>query len=397
VQPVAILIHRIGPYHRARVNAAAARFPAVAVELSSTDTTYAWDAVATPELERITVFQDVDVDTVSGSVLAERIGQALRMLKPRAVAIPGWSAPAALAALQWCVNSGTPAVLMSESQSDDFARSWWKEVLKRRLVSLFSSGLVGGSPHVAYLTTLGMPGNRVFTGYDVIDNDYFAAGAASARADAVSLRKRLGLPERFILASSRFIEKKNLGRLLDAFARFRTLASGTDWKLVLLGDGPLKPEILATASRLQLGGDLLLPGFQQYEALPTYYGLASAFIHASTVEQWGLVVNEAMAAGLPVLVSNRCGCAMDLVREGRNGFRFDPLDTEGLAGLMARVAADEGERLQMGETSRRIIAEWPTARFAAGLEAAVACAAPVRRAGLADAALTRLLMERAGF
>ena len=81
-----------------------------------------------------------------------------------------------------------------------------------------------------------------------------------------------------------------------------------------------------------------MPGFKQYDELPIYYGLAGAFIHASTTEQWGLVVNEAMAAGLPVIVSERCGCAPDLVENGRNGFTFDPYDVDALTHLMLKMA-----------------------------------------------------------
>src|SRR5207244_4064698 len=103
---------------------------------------------------------------------------------------------------------------------------------------------------------------------------------------------------------------KNLPRLLEAFAGYRRLAGDAAWELVLLGDGPLRPELVALLKDLELDGHVLLPGFKQYDELPAYYGLAGAFIHASTTEQWGLVVNEAMASGLPVLVSDRCGCAL---------------------------------------------------------------------------------------
>ena len=116
----------------------------------------------------------------------------------------------------------------------------------------------------------------------------------------------------------------------------------------------------------------MLAGFRQYDELPAWYGLASAFVHASTTEQWGLVVNEAMASGLPVLVSNRCGCAPDLVEDGVNGFTFDPYDVEALAGLMQRVAAMTDERrAAMGRAGQRIIAEWGPERFAEGLMQAV--------------------------
>jgi glycosyltransferase involved in cell wall biosynthesis len=117
---------------------------------------------------------------------------------------------------------------------------------------------------------------------------------------------------------------------------------------------------------------VLLPGFKQYPDLPAYYGLASAFVHASTTEQWGLVVNEAMASGLPVLVSNRCGCAPDLVQEGVNGFTFDPCNVEQLAQLMFKVSAFQLFSFSaFGDASRRIIGAWGPERFASGLKAAV--------------------------
>jgi glycosyltransferase involved in cell wall biosynthesis len=112
----------------------------------------------------------------------------------------------------------------------------------------------------------------------------------------------------------------------------------------------------------------MLAGFRQYDELPAYYGLASAFVHASTTEQWGLVVNEAMASGLPVLVSEHCGCAPDLVENGVNGFTFDPYDVQALAALMQRVAAmTEVRRTAMARAGQRIIADWGPERFADGL------------------------------
>jgi glycosyltransferase involved in cell wall biosynthesis len=104
------------------------------------------------------------------------------------------------------------------------------------------------------------------------------------------------------------------------------------------------------------------------------------------MEQWGLVVNEAMASGLPVLVSKRCGCAADLVQEGGNGWTFDPRNEEEMATLMLKVASDEKERLKMGRKSRQIITEWGPARFASGLSLAIdaALSAPKNRAGLLD-------------
>ena len=124
--------------------------------------------------------------------------------------------------------------------------------------------------------------------------------------------------------------------------------------------------------------------------------MASAFVHASTTEQWGLVVNEAMAAGLPVLVSNRCGCAPDLVRDGVNGFTFDPYDVDRLADLMLKVSSDQCDREAMGQASRAIIKDWGPERFADGLMQAVAVARsrPLPRASWLDRSLLWALVHR---
>jgi glycosyltransferase involved in cell wall biosynthesis len=111
-----------------------------------------------------------------------------------------------------------------------------------------------------------------------------------------------------------------------------------------------------------------LPGFKQYDDLPAFYGLAAAFIQASTTEQWGLVVNEATASGLPVLVSERCGCAPDLVTNGINGITFDPYDIEGMIARMLQISGDKCDLAAMGQASRQIIRGWSPETFATNAE-----------------------------
>jgi len=231
-----------------------------------------------------------------------------------------------------------------------------------------------------------------------VDNAHFARGADEARANPGPHRQRMGLSQNYFLASSRFIPKKNLFFLIRAFANYhashRPAALGDQpWNLVLLGDGPLQPEIQRLVRALHLADAVILPGFKSYDELPHYYGLANAFVHAATTEQWGLVVNEAMASGLPVLVSNRCGCTRDLVRHGENGFQFDPRDEAGLAGYMRQVVRDPARLAAMGLRSRELIRDWGPDRFGLGLRDAAACAlqtAAPSRPWLADPMLSIL-------
>jgi glycosyltransferase involved in cell wall biosynthesis len=131
-----------------------------------------------------------------------------------------------------------------------------------------------------------------------------------------------------------------------------------------------------------------LPGFKQYDELPVYYASARAFVHASTTEQWGLVVNEAIASGLPVIVSDRCGCMPELVNG--NGFTFDPLDEQALAARLLQMASlSEQDLARFAEASRRIAARFGPDLFAEGLERAAMTAMNLtrKRFGLLDRAL----------
>jgi glycosyltransferase involved in cell wall biosynthesis len=420
---VAVLFHRLGPYHFARLRAAGELLPIVAIESSGVDETYAWDVVAGADhFERVTLFDRTDAQKLPAVEVANRVGSALDKVHPAVVVIPGWTDSAALGALRWCVQNHVPAIVMSESTAWDDTRVAWKEWVKRRIVGLCSAALVGGTPHKDYMVQLGMPAERAFLGYDAVDNEYFAAKAEEVRSPRKAAEQQRGeqssvvggqtaevnlpsaicsLPSApYFLASARFVEQKNLPRLLQAFARYRVLAEKAEmlktetlksessipstlnhqpstepWSLVLLGDGPLRETLNFQLSTLNLHGHVLLPGFKQYGELPAYYGLAKAFIHASTKEPWGLVVNEAMASGLPVLVSNRCGCAPDLVKDGVNGFTFDPYNVEQLAQLMFQISAFQPFRLSaFGDHSREIISNWGPERFAKGLKQAVECA-----------------------
>ena len=396
-----VIFDNLGPYHQARLCAAARVSELTAIQVSARSAEYVWENEGREEgFSLVTLFPQGTSQEASAAGMLRRMQEALEGARPEVVVIPGWSSRAALAALSWCSRRRVPAVVMSESTAWDEKRVGWKEAIKRRLVTLYAAALVGGRPHADYVTQLGLSADRVFAGYDAVDNDYFQRNTEEARKEAASVRARHGLPENYFLASARFIEKKNLPRLLQAYAGYRAACgeeSREPWSLVLLGDGALRPSLVAEIDRLHLRDHVLLPGFRQYPDLPAYYAWAGAFIHASTVEPWGLVVNEAMASGLPVLVSDRCGCASDLVESGRNGFTFDPYDVEGLSRLMHRVFSMPLEaRLAMGGQSEQIITTWGPRRFAEGLELAARKAlasGPLRQATWLDRLLWQGLLR----
>ena len=385
---VVILFDNFGPYHLARLKAAAGVCDLLAVELGSCSVEYEWRASESQGFKRVTLNHHGSSYDLSIKEFQNRLFAFLQEFKTDAVVVPGWGCRGALLALRWGLSHQVPVICMSESTQWDEVRNPLKEWIKCRIVSLFSAALVGGTPHRAYMTALGLPSDRIFLGYDAVDNRFFEKKSEELKAASLELGHK---KRPYFLASARFIEKKNLPRLLKAYALYRKRAlalndSGSVFDLVLLGDGVLRSDLEKFRSELGLGDSVQMPGFKQYEELPSYYANAEAFVHASTTEQWGLVVNEAMASGLPVLVSNRCGCAADLVKEGENGWTFAPTNEEQMAELMLRITSDETLRKKMGIMSREIIAEWGPYRFASGVRDAVsvALASTQKKVGLLD-------------
>jgi glycosyltransferase involved in cell wall biosynthesis len=211
-------------------------------------------------------------------------------------------------------------------------------------------------------------------GFDVVDNAYFSQAAKAVQTNAQRLRADAGLPEHYVLASARFIPIKNLLGLIEAFGRFRRLRPASQTCLVLLGDGPERAVLEAKRHELGLDNAILMPGFKQYDQLPIYYGLADGFLHVSRNEPWGLVVNEAMAAGLPVIVSRACGCASNLVKDSENGYLVAHDHLDEIADRLVRVDDDPALRTRMGKRSSTIIAGWGPERFAAGATEAASIA-----------------------
>src|SRR6476660_4544184 len=388
---IAVVFHHIGPYHHARLNAAADRLLVTGFEWSAKGYD-AWGAAETPaRYHKVSLFPEATAHCPGNSKLKQAFWSALEQARPDVVAVNGWNNFGSLIAASCCVRRRIPMVVMSESSRQDERRTSWKEAIKRRIVGLYSAALVGGQRHVEYLAELGMSRERVFTGYDVVDNDYFGRRTAEIRNLKFEIRDKRDLPENYFLASARIIEKKNLPKLIEAYAEYRRasqVATKVPWDLVLLGDGPLRETLDSQLSTLNLNEHVQLPGFKPYDELPVYYALANAFVHASTTEQWGLVVNEAIASGLPVIVSNRCGCVPEVINS--NGFTFNPTNENELtARLLEMASLSDEERKRLGDNSYRIAANFAPERFGEGLEraASVAMGIPQKRFGVMDRAL----------
>ncbi|MEM6910436.1 MAG: glycosyltransferase family 4 protein [Verrucomicrobiota bacterium] len=275
---------------------------------------------------------------------------------------------------------GVKSIMMNESHAGTERATGWKRWVKRRMIGRFDAALVGGAPQKRHFANLGIPEECIFTGYDAVDNELFASEAEKARGNAQGVRAKLCLPERYFLSLGRMVEKKNLGVLVESYAQF-CAESEEEVALVMVGSGDEEAGLRAQAARLgmkvhdasdlsdidrqALGqGDVVFYGFRQIDENPLFFALAEAFVLPSLWEEWGLVVNEAMACGVPLLVSRTVGCAEDLVEDNGNGFTFAPSSASELSQRLSELAAGGELRQRFGRCSEKIIATWGCENFA---------------------------------
>jgi glycosyltransferase involved in cell wall biosynthesis len=258
------------------------------------------------------------------------------------------------------------------SETFESSRNTFKTWMRRWRVRQFDAALVGGRLHARYLASLGYPQHQVEIGYDVVDNHHFTRAVPSFTDRCTGLSEK-----RYVLANTRFLERKGIDALLRAYARYclldaRQPRNDAPWHLVISGGGEMERPWKALAERLRVANTVHWPGFLQYQDLPSAYRSAGVFVHPSRREPWGLVVNEAAAAGLPLIVGHRVGAACELVREGENGFLVDPDDVESVANLLLRVSRmTDAERASMGAASQRIAAHFGPERFGRALRRCV--------------------------
>jgi glycosyltransferase involved in cell wall biosynthesis len=287
--------------------------------------------------------------------------------------VHGWYNRSYWQAIRACWETRTPVLIRGDSTLQ-MARGPLRRAVKwvthRAFVPRFDGYLVVGRRAREYYLAYGAsPERMVFTPH-FVDNDRFARAATEARPRRAELRRRWGLPEDgvvFVFAA-KFIPKK---RPLD-FVRALALAARRVPRLggLMVGDGPLREEIEAVIR--DTGGPVHLAGFLNQSEIPEAYAAADGLVLPSDgTETWGLVVNEAMACGLPALVSDRVGCGPDLVRDGETGFVVPFGDVAALADRMAEVGNDPILVARLGAAASQLIQHYSVSAAAEGTARAV--------------------------
>lgn len=296
----------------------------------------------------------------------------LRQGRFDAVAIAGYNHFTTQAAIAYCTVTRTPWCLMCESHVKKH-RGRFKTFLKKWLLGPFLSrmgaAMVTGTLAARYVEGFGVPPEATFVVANTPDVEHWKAQADKLENRRDQIRRRLGAEDRrIVLFVGRLMDVKGLPVLFDAYQK----AKEHDNRLALfiVGDGAKRADYQRRAREMGLE-DVNWLGFRSQEELPELYVAADVFVLPSLVEPWGVVVNEAMASGLPVVLSDHVGASADLVHEGENGFVVPAGDAEALSQRILEAVADDNRRLAMGKKSREIISGWDYHRSAQNFRDAV--------------------------
>jgi len=304
------------------------------------------------------------------SLLNRGLARALKRRDAEAIICGGYNYLASWQALAWSRLHGIPFLLWSESNLADM-RSGKRmvEFLKSFFLRQCGGYVVAGQSSRDYLKSHGLREEKIFTAPDAVDNELFASVAKCARSKAEQNRRELGLPARFFLFSGRLVREKGVFDLLGAYGRLKNPLR-EQVGLVYVGEGAAREELEQQAAAIS-PGSIRFAGFVQRDELARYYALADMLILPTYSDPWGLVVNEAMACGLPIIVSRVAGCAADLVKNGGNGFLISAGDVSSLATCMEKLACDSEMRMEMGRNSQTHILLSSPEAWASGVRGAI--------------------------
>jgi len=290
--------------------------------------------------------------------------------------VTGWHLKSYWQAIHACRRQGVPVMVRGDSQLGTprgRLKQWGKELIYPWVLQQFDACLYVGQKNKAYLEHYGVPAERLFFSPHCIDNDAFAL-----RAQAVNRaggRARLGISpgQTAVLFVGKLLDGK---RPLDMVLALRTLRGrGMNVCGVFAGDGPLRAGL--EAKGMEWNVPLAFLGFRNQTELPEAYALAAVMVLPSDSETWGLVVNEALACGTPVVVSDAVGCAPDLVIEGQTGAVYPAGDAAALADALQKVLVEPPS----GATIREKIEAYSVLATAQGVLDAVSWVAENRPSG----------------
>ena len=282
----------------------------------------------------------------------------------------GWGTITSLLAIAACRISGTPFFLYGDSSFPPEPKNWRDRVraaFLRGVFSLASGFMVSGVLNAAYYQHYGADPRRFFLLPWAIDNERFEKASRFEPGERETMRARFDIaPDQVAFVfSAKLVARKDPVTLLRALSRMPHRDRAV---VVFLGHGELRDALESFAG--EHGLNVRFAGFVNQADLPKHYAMCDAFVLPSTYEPRGAVINEAMACGLPVVVTDRCGSLGDIVLEGENAFVYPAGDDAALARALDALMNAE-TRARMATRSREIIATWDYDRGVNGVLAAL--------------------------
>jgi glycosyltransferase involved in cell wall biosynthesis len=275
---------------------------------------------------------------------------------PKLIYLNGYYDASYWAVIVYAKLKNIKIIIDSESTETSRERVWWKEKLKKIIIPRMDGYLCLGTKATEYIIKLGVKKEKILSTRNIgIANDKVAQLHRNAFSIKDSVKKQLNLlPYNFIYAG-RFSPIKNLLLLIEAFAEASEKFDNQHrWGLILSGDGSENEALKSLVSSKNIEGITFLPSCEWHE-VPSRYALADVAILPSLFEPFGFLVNEALVYGMPIIVSNRCGSAFDLVQEGENGYTFDPTKKEDLVEKMGKMMNNISEHKTMGEKGKKLV------------------------------------------
>jgi glycosyltransferase involved in cell wall biosynthesis len=294
----------------------------------------------------------------------------LTIARPDVVISCGWDSLASYLAYLYCRMHGIKYVLWAGSTV--YEQSWRRTLslpLVKYLVRKSDSCIAYGSRAREYLMHLGANERKIFLGWNTVDNSFFSSNASITRQEKELVKSELGITTSLVvLYVGQLIERKGVHDLLRAFSRLKQ--EYADVTLLMIGTGREKTNLLDYIQRTHIA-DVILSGFVDYTDLPKYFGISDLLVLPSREEVWGLVINEAMACGLPVITTKKVGASVDLVKHNVNGFVVRDSTPDDLLDALLQLVSNNELRRTMGETSSTMIGKFTMESTAEGVRDAI--------------------------
>jgi glycosyltransferase involved in cell wall biosynthesis len=298
---------------------------------------------------------------------------ALRERRPSCVVVGGFGADAITCA-RWCRKTRVPLVIWSGGWPGREGRIGRLSLMNRkRLVRKASAFVAYGSASADYLVSLGAAPDRVFRAWNTVDLEGIAESARAAAVRRPELAQKYRLATRNLLYVGTIVESKGLRELVSAALFMQP--PGPEWAIHFVGAGPLRQELETTVQTAHMESHFRFHGLRPAEDVAELLGVADGLLLPTKREAWGLVLNEAMACGVPVVASPWAGATRDLIEDGVTGYVVEPSDIGKLAEIMSRLISDDPACRAVGRAGAAAVrSKASLEKSAEGFVSAVRCA-----------------------